>query len=174
MADNKSKGGKYPWSYIDFLPRMDLPPRERIQVWIDAARTLLDDPNVPNISVTSEAEGNLHIQSLRLSDPSSPPNSPACTGLVLGFKVPASFVNVSGSLSGAHASHLLDRASFHLLCGAAKPDLWDKMAVSTSMNVFWRKPVFLGDEVTIEAEIESFDKSTCSLGDAMLFPLLMF
>lgn len=161
MADKTVRAGKYPWSHINFIPHVHLPPRERIQVWIDSIRTLFDDPTVPNMSLTSEVEGNLRIQHLELHN-TSLPSSPSCTRLVLGFKIPTSYVNIMGALSGAHACHLLDRASFYLLCGAAKTGLWDKSAVSTSMNLFWRKPAFLGDDVTIEAQIESFDKSTCS------------
>lgn len=158
---SNSKGPqKYPWSHLDARVHTDRSPRQRMEDYLDLARKILHDPEIPNIGLASEAEGNLRIVSYKLSNSTSP-TSPACTQATFGFTIPHSYVNVMGALQGAHAAHLIDRASFLLLAAAARPGFWDNSGMSRGMNMLFSKALLLGAEIEIDVEMETIDKSTC-------------
>lgn len=152
-----------PWAHYDIRIRVDLPPRERIQRWLQVTREMWHDPLMPRVGTNFEVEGNMRIVALENIDGD---NSSANFNLkrphgIFAFDIPYSFASVTGNLAGSSTCHLIDRASMLLLTGAAREGWWDQSAVSMGLDVKWMLPNALGETIFIDVVIESMTKSFC-------------
>lgn len=131
---------------------------DRLKLWLEFSLAQDKDPELQNWM--SSCVPFLKLHSWSMDDPNHPK-------VVFKYTIQKNNCNGSGNAHGGHVASLFDLVTSMPLTLINKPGFWFWLGVSRTLNVTYLKPIPLGEEILVEAEILSIGRKLATIRGTM-------
>lgn len=131
---------------------------DRLKLWLEYSRVQDEDPELQEWMSTCSPFLKLHSWSM--DDPKHPK-------VVFKYTIQQNNCNRMGNAHGGFVASLFDWVTSMPLALVNKPGFWFWLGVSRTLNVTYLKPIPLGEEILVEAEILSIGRKLTTIRGTM-------